>query len=194
MDLAIKEQRSRNKIHPKKFALYASCASIVMLFASLSSGFIVRQAQGNWVEFNIPSMFYWSTACIIGSSLTIYLSYSFFKKNATSLYRLFLVATLFLAVGFCVSQYYGWIEIKEIIGLPLGANPSADFVYVLTMLHVAHVFGGMIVLLTALFHAFFLEHRVTETRLLRFELSMIYWHFVDFVWIYLLLFFIYNQS
>ncbi len=194
MDIAIKDQETRNKIHPKKFALYASCASIVMLFASLSSGFIVRQAQGNWVEFGIPSMFYWSTACILGSSLTIYLSYTFFKKNATSLYRLFLVATLFLAIGFCVSQYFGWVEIKEIIGLPLGANPSADFVYVLTMLHVAHVFGGIIVLLTALFHAFFLHHRVTKTRLLRFELSMIYWHFVDFVWIYLLIFFIYNQS
>ena len=194
MDIAMKENPTRNKIHPKKFAMYASCASIVMLFASLTSGYIVRQSQGNWVEFALPNMFYWSTACILGSSLTLYLSYSFFKKNATNLYRIFLVATFFLAIGFCMSQYQGWLEIKEISGLPLGANPSADFVYVLTMLHVAHVFGGMIVLLTALFHAFYLQHRVTKTRLLRFELSMIYWHFVDFVWLYLLIFFIFNRT
>ncbi len=194
MNVAIQDQTSRSKIHPKKFAMYASCASIVMLFASLTSGYIVRQSQGNWVEFAVPTSFYWSTLCIVGSSITMYLSYAFFKKNATSLYRSLLVATLLLSIGFCVYQYFGWLEIKEISGLPLGANPAADFVYVLTMLHVAHVIGGMVVLLTALFHAFYLQHRVTKTRLLRFELSMIYWHFVDFVWLYLLLFFIFNRT
>jgi len=194
MEVAIQDQHNRSKIHPKKFAMYASCASIVMLFASLTSGYIVRQSQGNWVEFAVPSMFYWSTLCIVGSSITLYLSYSFFKKNVTVLYRSFLVATLILAIAFCVCQYNGWIEIKEISGLPLGANPSADFVYVLSMLHVAHVVGGMVVILTAMFHAFYLKHRVTKTRLLRFELSMIYWHFVDFVWLYLLVFFIFNRT
>jgi len=194
MNVAVKEHPTRSKIHPKKFALYASCASIVMLFASLTSGYIVRQSQGNWVEFAIPSSFYISTICILGSSLTLYLSYTFFKKNATVLYRSLLIATFLLAIGFCVYQYFGWMEIRDISGLPLGANPSADFVYVLTMLHVAHVFGGLVVLLTALFHAFYLKHRVTKTRLLRFELSMIYWHFVDFVWLYLLIFFIFNRT
>lgn len=194
MNVAIQDQTKRNKIHPKKFALYASCASIVMLFASLTSGYIVRQSQGNWVEFALPPSFYISTLCIVCSSLMIHLSYIFFKKNATVLYRSLLIATFLLAIGFCVYQYFGWMEIRDISGLPLGANPSADFVYVLTMLHVAHVFGGMVVLLTALFHAFYLTHRVTKTRLLRFELSMIYWHFVDFVWLYLLLFFIFNRT
>jgi len=194
MDVAIQDQNTRNKIHPKKFAMIAACASIVMLFASLTSGYIVRQSQGNWVEFALPTNFYWSTLCIVGSSITLYLSYRFFKKNDTVLYRSFLVATFFLAIGFCVYQYLGWLEIKDVSGLPLGANPAADFVYVLTMLHVAHIFGGMVVLMTALFHAFYLEHRVTKTRLLRFELSMIYWHFVDFVWLYLLIFFMFNRT
>lgn len=194
MNTAIQDHPTRNKIHPKKFAMYASCASMVMLFASLTSGYIVRQSQGNWVEFAVPTSFFWSTLLIVASSVTIFLSYTFFKKNATSLYRSFLVATFLLAIGFCVFQYAGWMEIKDLAGLPLGANPSADFVYVLTMLHVAHVLGGMVVLLTALFHAFYLKHRVTKTRLLRFELSMIYWHFVDFVWLYLLIFFIFNRT
>ena len=105
-----------------------------------------------------------------------------------------LVATLLLAIGFCIYQYFGWLEIKDVSGLPLGANPASDFVYVLTMLHVAHVLGGMVVLLTAIFHAFYLQHRVTKTRILRFELSMIYWHFVDFVWLYLLIFFMFNRT
>jgi len=194
MEAVIQESNTRSKIHPKKFALIASCASIVMLFASLSSGYIVRQSQGNWVEFALPTNFYWSTLCILGSSVTLYLSYRFFRKNDTILYRSLLIATFLLVIGFCVYQYLGWLEIKNVIGLPLGANPAADFVYVLSMLHVAHVLGGMVVLMTALFHAFYLKHRVTKTRLLRFELSMIYWHFVDFVWLYLLIFFMFNRT
>lgn len=183
----------RSRIHPKKFALIVACASIVMMFVALSSAYIVREAQGNWVEFAIPTKFFLSTGAILLSSLFLHFSYFFFKKENTILYRSFLSFTFVLGIAFVVFQYQGWTQIMLEAGLPLGSNPSADFVYAITFLHAAHVLGGLIVLIVAMIHAFYLRHVVTEKRKLRFEMTLMYWHFVDFLWLYLLVFLILHK-
>jgi cytochrome c oxidase subunit 3 len=75
------------------------------------------------------------------------------------------------------------------IGIELTTNPSGSFVYVISGLHAAHILGGIGALVIALIHAFVLKYKVTEGRKLRFEMTLTYWHFVDVLWIYLLLFF-----
>jgi len=194
MDIVAKDNTfRRSKIHPKKFALGVACASIVMMFVALSSAYMVREAQGNWVEFALPTKFFFSTAALLLSSLSLHFSYFFFKKEQTVLYRSLLTLAFFLGIAFVAFQYQGWVQIMMEAGLPLGANPSADFVYAITFLHAAHVLGGLIVLIMAMIHAFYLKHRVTERRKLRFEMTILYWHFVDFLWLYLLLFLIFHK-
>lgn len=194
MDIVAKGKTyKRSRVHPKKFALIIACASIVMMFVALSSAYIVREAQGNWVEFAIPTKFFFSTAAILASSLVLHFSYFFFKKENTVLYRSLLVTAFALGIAFVMFQYEGWTQIMNQAGLPLGSNPSADFVYAITFLHAAHVLGGLIVLIVAMIHAFYLKHRVTEKRKLRFELTLLYWHFVDFLWLYLLVFLILHK-
>ncbi len=181
-------QTKRNKIHPKKFALWIACASMAMMFAAFTSAYIVRQAAGNWLEFRLPNLFYYSTATIILSSITLHASYYFFNRNNTVLYRGLLLVTLILGLSFLVLQYQGW-EALNAIGVELTTNPSGSFVYVISGVHAAHILGGLGALILAVIHAFILPHKVTEARQLRFELTYNFWHFLGLLWIYLLLFF-----
>lgn len=182
-------ENTRSKIHPKKFNLFLACGSLCMMFAAFTSFFLVRQAAGNWLQFELPSAFYTSTIVILLSSVVLHLSYYFFKKKNTGLYRGLLVASLILGMAFIYFQYQGWLQLRG-MGIDLGGNASGAIVYVITWVHAAHVLGGIGALLLANIHAFSLPHKVTEVRKLRFEMTYIYWHFVDLLWIYLFTFFV----
>jgi cytochrome c oxidase subunit 3 len=178
---------SRNKIHPQKFALLVSCASVVMLFAALTSAYVVRQAAGNWLEFPMPVLFLYSTLTLIISSLTLYFSYKGFLAGNVNSYKYFLLLTFALGVLFIYLQYKGWMELVS-MGVELGTNPSGSFLYVLSGLHAAHILGGLAAVFVAILHAFILPYEVSAKRKLRFEMTQIYWHFVDVLWIYLIVF------
>lgn len=178
----------RNKIHPKKFALIVACGSMMMMFAAFTSAYIVRQAAGNWLEFRLPDVFLMSTVVILLSSLTLHSSYLAFKKGKAGSYKLLLLISLFLGIGFILLQYQGWLALTE-IGVELTTNPSGSFVYVISGVHAAHVLGGIAALLVAVLHAYTLPYKVTPQRKLRFEMTLIFWHFVDLLWVYLLIFF-----
>jgi cytochrome c oxidase subunit 3 len=188
MDLTIQQNTGRNKIHPQKFALYAGCASLVMMFASLTSAYIVRKSAGNWLEFQIPGVFMISTVVILLSSVVLHGSYVAFKNGKKSLYQGLLVTGFLLGLVFFVFQYQGWLALTE-NGVPFTLNPSGDFVYVISWIHAAHVIGGIAALAVAMIHAFGLRFRFTPKRKLRFEMTLTYWHFVDLLWVYLFLFF-----
>ncbi len=188
MEATVPTEYRRSKIHPKKFALWIGCASIMMMFAAFTSAYIVRQAAGNWLEFRLPDIFFFNTIVILLSSLTLHGSYLAFKRGNERLYRGLLAGTLILGLAFLVLQYEGWQALTA-IGVELTTNPSGSFVYVISGVHAAHILGGIAALSIALIHAFALPYKVTKGRKLRFELTLTYWHFVDFLWVYLLLFF-----
>lgn len=187
-------------VHPQKFALWLSFASMSMLFAGITSAYIVRKAMGNWVEFPLPSAFAVSTVIILLSSLTMHWSLKSFRAEKLGQYRIALTTTFLLGIGFIVSQWYGWQSMKE-IGVFLQGNPSGSFLYVISYAHVAHVVGGLIFLFIAVLRAYFyfknpanmLIYNVDENKKVRIELLASYWHFVDFLWLYLFAFIIFNH-
>lgn len=183
---------SNSKIHPHKFALYLGCAGIVMMFAAWTSAYVVRHAAGNWLEFKLPNILYYNTATIILSSITLQFSYEAFKKRNENLYKSLLIVTFVLGILFIALQVVGWQQMMQ-MGVPLKKNPSGDFVYLFTGFHIAHLMAGLGILIVALVHAFGLPFKPTPRRQLRFELTLTYWHFVDLLWVYLLVF-IYSQS
>lgn len=181
------EAKPRRGIHPPLFALWAGMASIVMMFGALTSAYIVRQAAGNWLEFRIPDIFYVSTIVILVSSVSIHISYTAFRTGKEQLYKLLLLGTMVLGVAFVCLQYTGWMELFE-MGVMLNGNPGGSFFYVISGLHVAHILGGIFALLVAIYHAFTLKFNPTEKRRRRFQIVLHYWHFVDFLWLYLFFF------
>lgn len=176
-----------NKIHPKKLALWVGLVSLVMMFTALTSAFIVRRSAGNWLEFSIPTIFYVNTLVIVGSSLTLHAAYVAFKREAATAYKSLLGVTFILGIVFVYLQYIGWQDLAA-SGVPLTINPSGDFIYAISGLHAVHVIGGIAILLVALIMAFIIPLKATPARKLRLELSITYWHFVDFLWIYLIVF------
>lgn len=184
-----KPEYTRNKIHPKKFALWLGCVSIAMMFAAMTSAYMVRQAGGNWLEFALPPVFTLSTVVIAASSSTLFGAGLAFKQGKDTLYKALLFATFVLGLAFIGLQYEGWMTLKQSLGLPMGTNPSSDFIYVISMIHAAHVMGGIAALTVALIHAFTLKRGITPARKLRLDLTSTYWHFVDGLWVYLFVFF-----
>lgn len=180
----------RNRIHPQVFALCISFCSIIMMFAALTSAYIVKSAAGGWLEFSLPNHFYVSTALLLVSSMTLHGSYSSFKKKKEKAYKGLLVLSFILGVTFVVLQYFGWIALFE-RGVDFKANVSGSFFYLITGLHALHIIGGIATFIVAMIHAFTLPFIVTEKRRIRFLLVVLYWHFVDFLWIYLLAFLLY---
>ena len=178
---------TQNKIHAHKLALYIGIGSIVMMFGALTSAYVVRRAQGSWFEFKLPDIFWFNTIVIILSSITLHFSLQAFKKGKENAYKMLLLTTFALAAVFIVLQYEGWVAM-DAIGATFTANPSSSFVFVISGLHAAHVLGGMAALTAAMIYAYVLPFKPTPSRRLRFELVTQYWHFVDILWIYLVVF------
>jgi len=182
----------RNRVHPQQFSLLVAFASITMMFIALTSAYIVKQGAGNWHEFGVPTLFYISTAVLLLSSVTLHVSYISFKKGKEGLYKSLLVVTMFLGMGFIACQYNGWMEMFA-NGVDMKKNVSGSFFYLITGVHAAHILGGIAAIIVACLHAFTLKFKVTQKRKLRFSLVVLYWHFVDFLWIYLLGFLIFYR-
>ena len=193
IDTAMTKPEYRNKIHPKKFALWAACASITMMFGAFTSAYIVRQAAGNWLEFRLPDIFFINTAVIILSSVTIELSFRAYRKGKKAMYKNMVALTFLLGIAFVVLQYEAWMTLYD-NGIELTGNPSGSFLYVISGMHAAHVLGGLAALLIAALRAWLLDFKVLGSRLLKLDLTRTYWHFVGVLWVYLILFFVLQQS
>ncbi len=179
---------TQSKIHQYKLALWVGIASIIMMFGAFTSAYIVRRAAGNWFEFKLPDIFFVNTVVILLSSVTLHLSYQAFKKGNEKQYKGLLITTFVLGILFVILQYQGW-KAMDAMGATFTINPSSSFIYVISGLHAAHVLGGLGALAMAMLHAFILPFKPTPKRKLRFELVVQYWHFVDILWIYLIVFF-----
>ncbi len=175
----------RKKIHPHKFTLWVGIGSLLMMFAGLTSAYIVKRNQANWQSFELPQFFWYSTAAIVLSSLTIFLAEKAFMQREMKKYRSLLIATLVLGVLFIVFQLLGFQQLwaKQVT---LTGNVSYSFMYVIVSLHVAHVIGGLIALIVLFAKAFSTKTRIYNS--VPVELVSTYWHFVDILWIYLLIF------
>ena len=183
MSTVVMEQRK--KIHPHKFTLWVAIASILMMFAGLTSAYIVKRNQVNWFSFEIPRAFWYSTAVIILSSVTIWLAERKFKNREMAAYKSLLTATFILGLLFILLQVIGFVTLAK-SGLTLQRNVSISFLYVNVGLHAVHVIGGVVALLVIFAKAF--NKSVRNYDPVPVEVMSTYWHFVDFLWIYLLIF------
>lgn len=176
------------RVNKWKFITWLFIISIVMLFASQTSAYLVRRAEGNWAEFTIPVIFYYSTAVLIFSSIFLHLAYLSAKKDNFSQLRLFISVAFVTGMVFLVMQYFGWQDLQQ-QGVFLKGNPSGSFFYVLTGLHGFHLITGLFVILFAFVAAF--RSKINAKELNQLEVCNTYWHFLDLLWVYLFVFLLY---
>jgi cytochrome c oxidase subunit 3 len=177
-------------VNPKVFTMWLFIVSILMLFAAFTSAYLVRKAEGNWVEFKLPNLFWISTGILILSSISMQFALSAAKKDQFNALRTSISITFVLGLIFLILQYYGWVQLVEMNVYFVG-NPSGSFVYVLSGLHGLHLISGLVVLLVALVAAFKLK--INAKALTQIKICSTYWHFLDALWIYLFLFLVFNN-
>jgi len=187
MSISIVSNQQQKKIHPHKFTLWVAIGSILMMFAGLTSAFIVKSNQVGWQDIKVPKIFWISTAVIFLSSITIQMALRSFKHRAMNQYRILIGLTLMLGVVFVLLQWMGFQQLWE-QQITFKGSGAGQFLYVIFGLHALHVIGGIIVLIVMLIRAFFGKTKLYSS--VPVEVAATYWHFVDVLWIYLLLFFI----
>jgi cytochrome c oxidase subunit 3 len=177
------------KIHPHKFAMWIAMGSIVMMFAGMTSAYIVKKNQSSWLQFDLPLIFWYSTAVILASSLTMFLATKAMKAKEMSRYRTLITITAGLGLVFLIMQYFGFkdLEARDIAMIGPKSNSAVSFLFVITLLHMLHVLGGVIALLVVFTRAF--RSTVKNYSSIPVEVVGTYWHFVDALWIYLFLFY-----
>jgi cytochrome c oxidase subunit 3 len=178
------------RMHPKKFILWLFIVSICMIFASLTSAYIVRQAEGNWEVFQLPSMLYYSTGIILVSSVTMHWALINARKDNMGMLKIAMFITTILGIGFLISQYLGWQALQDQGVYLREGNPSGGFFYILTGVHGAHLISG-VVFLVIMFVATF-RYKVHSRQIVKMEICANYWHFLDIVWVYLFVFLLLN--
>jgi len=182
----IKVNDQRKKIHPHKFTLWVALGSIIMMFAGLTSAYIVKRDQPGWTSFPIPRAFWYSTAVILLSSLTVQMALKSFKEREMLRYRNLITLTAVLGLVFMLLQWVGFKAIWN-TGITFKGSGGGQFLYIIAGLHVAHVLAGVVALIVMFIRAF--ASKIRSYNSVPVELMSTYWHFVDLLWIYLFIFF-----
>jgi cytochrome c oxidase subunit 3 len=150
----------------------------------------VREAEGNWLYFELPVLFNYTTVIIIISSVTMQWAYFEARKDRLDRVRTLILITSALGALFLVGQFLAWGELVR-NSIHFVGNPSGSFLYVLTGLHGLHIVSAVIFLLIVLNSA--MKMRIHSKNMAQMEMCTTYWHFLGGLWIYLFIFFLINR-
>lgn len=182
-----KQVAGRLTVNRYRIGVGVALASVVMLFTSLTSAFVVRAASANdWRPLPMPRVLLLSTFLIIASSVTLEVARRRIKRAQTS-HLLWLLLTAVLGTGFLTTQLLAWSQLRA-AGIYISSNPYSSFYYLLTALHAIHLAGGLLALIYLVWR--FRQPAVSLPASLRTGLSdatTIYWHFMGALWLYLFL-------
>ncbi|MEQ8361672.1 MAG: cytochrome c oxidase subunit 3 [Cyclobacteriaceae bacterium] len=186
----VEEPKKQLAMHPKKFAMWLFVASVGMLFASLTSAYIVRQAEGNWLYFDLPATLYWTSAVILVSSITMQMAYWAAKKDLLDRVKVLVSITMGLGLVFLVGQWMAWLDLID-HNIHLIGNPSGSFLYIITGLHGLHIISALVYLVIVLVSAY--RFKIHSRSLAQIEMCTTYWHFLGGLWLYLFIFLLLNR-
>ncbi len=180
------EARPDTGLHNGKLGVWLFLASEVMLFGALFSTYIILRSGS--VEWPHGELNVWlgmaNTFILIGSSVTMVMAWVSLKLNDWAKHRIYLMATVLLSCLFLVNKYF---EYSEHLSKGEGPWHSTFFgiYFTLTGLHGLHILGGIVVMAYFLGPGAKLQKTNPEQFANRIEITGLYWHFVDLVWIFL---------
>ena len=188
----MQQQEDKLALGPKKFNMWIFIFTSFMFFAALTSGFIVYSGgRGHGINMVLPSAFMYSTITIVISSITMFMASKAAKALQFDKQRLYLILTLVLGILFFAIQLYGWGQMIKMGVYFINNNASQSFIYVFTAMHLIHIIAGLLLLANTLRGSY--KNIPQVKNLFGMEMSSIFWHFVDIIWIYLYVFLLLNQ-
>ncbi|MFK7931970.1 MAG: heme-copper oxidase subunit III [Saprospiraceae bacterium] len=182
--------------HPYNVMLSLMLIGICALFLAFSAAFIYTRIQSNLPPLKLPNIFIFNTIILLGSSATMSWATRSYKQDNTRNYQRALWATIFLSLIFMLMQYIGWQQLFN-QNILINSDNSASYLYIISGMHFAHVIAGLPFLGIFLYKAYkkmkepvsVLVYFSDPEKRLKLRLLTIYWHFLDALWVYLVLFF-----
>jgi cytochrome c oxidase subunit III len=167
-----------------QIAIWIVLTAILMLFAGLSSAYIVLRGMPSWQSIELPWMLWPNTAVLLMSSLAIELSRRAIRRGDVPSMKRWLGIGGLLGLGFLVGQLAAWQQLVN-EGVYLPSTLQSSFFYILTGLHGLHLVGGIVGLSVVL--RWVLKNRLTVSDYEPLRLIASYWHVMDGLWVYLFL-------
>ena len=167
-----------------RIAIWIAIVSIAVLFLALTVVMVARAVGSNdWVHTAIPRLLYFNTLVLVTSSFTLELAKRALKREAGTQFFRWLYLTTALGITFIAGQLVAWRQLAT-QGIYINTNPSSSFLYLLTAAHGLHLLGGIL----ALFYLVFRKNKIilNSRKRIAVDIVAIYWHFMDILWIYLL--------
>ena len=192
--MAQAQQEDRVYLGAKKFNMWIFIFTSFMLFAAFSSGFIVYSGgKGHGMDVILPRAFMYSTAVILISSLTLYIASNAAKALEFAKQRLYLWITFGLGIAFFAIQIYAWYVLSYKMGVYfINPNASRSFIYIFSGIHLLHIIAALILLTNTIISTY--KNRSQVKNLYKMEMTSIFWHFLDIIWIYLYVFLLLNHN
>lgn len=189
-------QKNEFLFHPNNIMLFLLLFGLSILFLALTASYIYIRVVNHVPPIQVPALFVVNTLILLGSSYTMLLAKKAYLNDDTRLYQQFLKLTIWLSLLFMVMQTLAWIWLFQ-NNIGLNASTTAGFLYVISFVHLAHVVAGLPFLI--IFYRTAKKRMVDPVTVLiyfsdpekrlKLRLLTVYWHFLDFLWIYLVLFF-----
>lgn len=178
-------KKDHYSMNPSKFMLWMSLGGSFIIFSGLMAAYLIMRMNDAWLSFSVPSIFYFSTILLLASSGTLYWAEKAAIKDDIEAIKKRLWLTFGLSLAFVLMQWNGWTTLFN-QDLDLSSNVSVAFLYIISGIHALHVVGGSLYLGRVLF----LTHRnqIHSKNMQPLQLFSTYWHFIDLLWIYLLVF------
>ena len=153
-----------------------------MFFMALASAYLVRRGSPDWVPARVPGLMWFNTAVLLVSSGTLETARKRLGLLDVAGFRRLWALTTILGVAFLIGQVVAWRQLVG-EGIYLASNPASSFFYIFTGAHALHVIGGVGALLYVAWRNF---ERAQVTRVVAAEIASFYWHFMDALWLFLL--------
>ena len=197
--LKMAKESSAYIFHPYRVLLVLLLFGISMIFLSLSFSLVYTRVQNDLAPIRLPFIFYFNTLLLLLSSYTLWRANQNYLLDDTHRYIRSLVVTVVITFIFLTSQFYGW-KIMFNQNIFINTDNSASYLYVISGLHFAHVLGGLPFLILFIIKAkkhmrepvSVLVYFSDPEKRLKLRLLSLYWHYLDGLWIYLVLFFLIN--
>ena len=158
-----------------------------MVFAAFTSAFVVRRGlSDDWTSMSKPPILFVNTIVLLASSLVLDLSRRALKNGDRSKFNLWWSVATGLGILFLVGQAFAWKQLKD-AGIFVATNPASSFFYVLTAAHAFHLLGGVMALVYVDVQA--LRLRLGPAKRTAIDITAIFWHFLDGLWVYLMILF-----
>ena len=176
------EFRSSFPISKEQLGLWILLIAILMLFAGLSSAYIVLRGMPDWQSIEIPPILWLNTAILLASSAAIEAARKSLAHRRVDVMKTWILVSAAFGFAFLVGQLYAWRQLVS-AGVYLPSTMHSSFFYLLTGLHGIHLLGGVSAMGYVLVKAF--RNRIVSDSDQSLKLCATYWHFMDGLWVYL---------